>query len=134
MASGSLVDGCGTATFLHKSNKELSLRDVILGDKLLPRNKLQLVLFVLRYEGIYKRVGRLKTIPDGEANQPFADKLKAFRPFRDAKFSWDRFVCPFHQEFHFTRGDGVCLVEEPPETNFSVPPRVAIPVPTQRQQ
>ena len=30
MASGSLVDGCGTATFLHKSNKELSLRDVIL--------------------------------------------------------------------------------------------------------
>ena len=28
--SGSLVNGCGTATFLHKSNKELSLRDVIL--------------------------------------------------------------------------------------------------------
>ena len=33
MASSSLVDGCGTATFLHKSNKELSLRDVILSQR-----------------------------------------------------------------------------------------------------
>ena len=37
MASSSLVDGCGTATFLHKSNKELSLRDVILVDNMAAR-------------------------------------------------------------------------------------------------